>query len=82
MNITKQLKAIRAMAGITQKELAARADVTQKQISWIEGGKDCTIKTIRRILRAMGYDLAAVPVGVTEGGNLRDENGDNTTKSM
>lgn len=69
MNITKQLKAIRAMAGITQKELATRADVTQKQISLIEGGKDCCISTLRRLLNEMGYDLVAVPMERKEGGN-------------
>lgn len=69
MNITKQLKAIRAMAGITQKELAARADVTQKQISLIEGGKDCCISTLRRLLNEMGYDIVAVPMERKEGGN-------------
>lgn len=69
MNITKQLKAIRAMAGITQKELAARADVTQKQISFIEGGKDCCISTLRRLLNEMGYDIVAVPIEHKEGGN-------------
>lgn len=69
MNITKQLKAIRAMAGITQKELAARADVTQKQISLIEGGKDCCISTLRRLLNEMGYDIVAVPIERKEGGD-------------
>ena len=70
MNIHKQLKAIRTGAKISQEDLATRANVTQKQISFIEGGKDCTIKTMRRILRAMGYDLAAVPVGQAEGGEM------------
>lgn len=69
MNITKQLKAIRAMAGITQKELAARADVTQKQVSYIEGGRDCCISTLRRLLNEMGYDIVAVPIEKKEGGN-------------
>lgn len=70
MNIHEQLKTIRRMTGTSQKDIAARADVTQKQVSYIEGGKDCTIKTMRRILLAMGYDLAAVPVGQKEGGEL------------
>lgn len=69
MNITKQLKAIRAMAGISQKDLAARANVTQKQISLIEGGKDCCISTLRRLLNEMGYDIVAVPIEKKEGGN-------------
>ena len=70
MNINKQLKVIRKGAHVSQKRLAELAEVTQKQISHIEGGKDCTIKTMRRILRAMGYDLAAVPVGQEEGGEM------------
>jgi predicted transcriptional regulator len=69
MEIRKQLKAIRAMAGISQKDLAARANVTQKQISLIEGGKDCCISTIRRLLNELGYDIVAVPIEQKEGGN-------------
>lgn len=69
MEIRKQLKAIRAMVGISQKDLAARANVTQKQISLIEGGKDCCISTIRRLLNELGYDLVAVPIERKEGGD-------------
>lgn len=69
MEIRKQLKAIRAMAGISQKDLATRANVTQKQISLIEGGKDCCISTIRRLLNEMGYDMVAVPIERKEGGD-------------
>ena len=68
MNIHKQLKKIREGAKITQGKLAKLADVTQKQVSLVEGGKDCCLSTIRRMLKVMGYDLAAVPVDIKEGG--------------
>ena len=70
MEIRKQLKAIRALTGISQKDLAARAGVTQKQVSLIEGGKDCCISTLRRLLNEMGYDMVAVPIERKEGGDL------------
>jgi len=68
MNIHKQLKAIRQQLGITQTTLAKRAQCTQKQVSFVEGGKDCYISTMRAMLNEMGYDLAAVPVVKQEGG--------------
>lgn len=67
-NIHEQLKTIRKGSGIIQKSLAAAAECTQKQVSNIEGGQDCYVSTLRNLLMAMGYDLAAVPVGKKEGG--------------
>lgn len=72
MNIHKQLKRIRKNAGITQAELAKLANATQKQVSLIEGGKDCYISTMRAMLRSMGYDLVAVLVDEAECGELGD----------
>jgi predicted transcriptional regulator len=72
MNIHKQLKRIRKSAGITQAELAKLSNATQKQVSLIEGGKDCYISTMRAMLKAMGYDLVAVLEDEAEGGELGD----------
>lgn len=68
MNIHKQLKSIRKNAGISQVKLAQLSKCEQKQVSLIEGGNDCYVSTIRSMLKAMGYDLAAVPVETKEGG--------------
>lgn len=76
MNIHKQLKAIRKACGISQEKLALDAKVTQRQVCRTEGGFDCCLSTIRRMLKAMGYDLAAVPVEQSEGGKNGDENGE------
>lgn len=74
MNIHKQLKRLRILEGITQKELGQKARATQKQISLIEGGCDCYVSTLRAILGVLGYDLAAVPVSQKEGGENADRN--------
>lgn len=68
MNIHEQLKNIRNLTGMTQRALGNQAGCTQKQVSFIEGGKDCYLSTIRALLGVLGYDLAAVPKGMTEGG--------------
>ena len=72
MNIHKQLKAIRLLNGKTQTELAKAGRATQKQVCLIEGGQDCYVSTIRNLLQAMGYDLAAVPISKEEGGKNAD----------
>ena len=68
MNIHKQLKTIRELLGITQKELGAKANATQKQVSYIENGQDCYVSTLRALLNVMGYDLAAVQINTIDGG--------------
>ena len=68
MDIHKQLRAIRQGAGVSQKLLAKLARATQKQVSLIEGGRDCYISTFRAMLKVLGYDLVATPVGKAEGG--------------
>ena len=70
MDIHKQLKQIRKDAGMTQTELAKLSKGVQKQVSEIEGGRDCNISTMRRLLRVLGYEVAAVRVSKPEGGKL------------
>lgn len=72
MDIHKQLKAIRLLTGITQRQLSDKAQCAQCQVSEIEGGKDCYISTMRAMLVALGYDLAAVPIDKAEGGKNAD----------
>jgi DNA-binding XRE family transcriptional regulator len=48
------LRAARALAGITQSELAKRAKCSRKTIYTIETTGDCRHSTLRRIARALG----------------------------
>ena len=67
--ISEQLKKIRQAQGISQNELAKRADVPQCLISRIEGGRqDMHLSTARKLLRALGYDLVISIFTPNEGG--------------
>ena len=68
MDIHFQLKKIRQLSGLTQKQLAEKSGNTQAQVCNTESGKDCHISTLRGMLLALGYDLAAVPIEKAEGG--------------
>lgn len=49
-----KLKAIRALRGVTQEELADRANVTQSAIAQFEAGKrEIRTDTLRRICEAL-----------------------------
>jgi transcriptional regulator with XRE-family HTH domain len=48
----------RARAGISQRQLGARAAKAQSEIARIEGGRqDPTFGTLERLVRAAGFDL-------------------------
>ena len=47
----------RVRAGLTQKELANRADVTQSTIARIEQGQNTSIDTMSKIALALGKQL-------------------------
>lgn len=52
------LREARERAGLTQRELAARADKAQSEIAKIERGRrDPTVSTLERLVRAAGFDL-------------------------
>jgi transcriptional regulator with XRE-family HTH domain len=52
------LRDARARAGLTQRELAARARTRQSVVARIESGASSpTWKTLERLLRAAGFDL-------------------------
>ncbi len=57
MNISKDIKALRQKAGLSQNALAKLSGVKQCQISKIEGGGNCKFFTAVRLLSAMGYKL-------------------------
>ena len=56
------LRSSRLARGITQSDLAARADTSQSEISTIENGKRVpTVDTLERLLRQTGHRIIAVP---------------------
>lgn len=57
------LREARRRADLSQRELAARAGVPQSTVARIETGViDPKASTLRRILRACGADIEAMPV--------------------
>ncbi len=49
---------LRARAGLTQEELAVRAEITAPYISRVEGGwRDIRWSTLQRLLIALGADM-------------------------
>jgi transcriptional regulator with XRE-family HTH domain len=54
MNYGKGIKIARTIAGLSQKELAKRADIDPSHISLIEKGKrKPTLRTLERLIRAL-----------------------------
>lgn len=66
--ISKQIKKIREWQGLTQRELAKRASLTQATISHIEGGRDIKLSVLERVLEVLGWGMNLSPLGQTEGG--------------
>lgn len=54
MNIAEKLKKIRLKRGLTQRELASRAGITQQAINSIERGRVAKPKYIVEIAQALG----------------------------
>jgi DNA-binding XRE family transcriptional regulator len=48
----------RKKAGLSQGEIAAKAKLTQQQVSKIEKGIDCNITTFIKVCHAAGFKLA------------------------
>ena len=55
-----QLRELRQMAGVTQTELAAKADMLQAEISRIEQREDHLVSTLRKYVEALGGELEVV----------------------
>lgn len=49
-----RLRQLRTEAGLTQQDLAKRAELDYKVISGIEAGRNVTLKTIQRLASALG----------------------------
>lgn len=57
-DIGDALRILRSQAGLTQEELAARADITAPYLSRVEGGwRDIRWSTLKRLLAALDADL-------------------------
>ena len=55
--LARNMVKFRLQAGLTQRALAARSGVTQRQISALEGGKlNATLDTISVLAQALGVD--------------------------
>jgi transcriptional regulator with XRE-family HTH domain len=62
MDAARLLRVARAHAGLTQRELAARAHVPQPSIAAIESGaQDPRYRTLERLIRACGQELDVLP---------------------
>jgi len=51
-----QIRRARLIEDITQKELAERANIAQATLQKLESGQGSTLKTIVKVLRALGRD--------------------------
>jgi ribosome-binding protein aMBF1 (putative translation factor) len=57
----ERLARARKAAGLTQKQLGAKLNLPQSQISRIERNPDrTTVRTLKRIARALGVDVSAL----------------------
>lgn len=67
-----QVARLRILQGLTQEQLAARANTTQSAIARLESGKrDPSVSYLRRVLGAMGYGFIFRPRPL---GECRTEN--------
>ena len=58
----RMLRDARRRAGLTQRQLAAKAGIPQETIARIERGRaDPRVKTLDRLLEACGYGLETMP---------------------
>lgn len=62
MHQAPQLAALRAAAGLSQREMAARLNTSQPWICRLEANPEvASYRSVRRYLNALGYELASVP---------------------
>ncbi len=61
INLSLKIQDRGAGLGLSQKELANKANITQQQLSRIENGINCNILTYLKVLRALGlsFDIKA-----------------------
>lgn len=65
------LRVLRARAGLTQKDLAARVGLDDPYISRIEAGaRDIRWSTLNSLLAALGSDLSGLQEAIKHGDDL------------
>ncbi len=57
LQISLQINERRKEMGLTQKELAKKASITQQQLSKIESGINCNIMTMLKVCYAMNLKI-------------------------
>jgi HTH-type transcriptional regulator/antitoxin HipB len=57
LEVSLKLNEERKKAGVSQKELAEAAHLTQQQVSKVENGENCNILTYLKASRAIGLKL-------------------------
>ncbi len=67
MDLGQIISGEREKLGLSQRALADKAGIRQATLSSIENGGDVKIGTARRILLALGMDLAVLPVNNVRG---------------
>jgi DNA-binding XRE family transcriptional regulator len=57
IHVSLQLHEAREKAGLSQKEIAEAAHITQQQVSKVENGTNCNILTYLKVSHAIGLKL-------------------------
>ena len=55
--LSLKLLGIREQRGLSQKEVAERAEITQEQLSKLENGINCNMSTFLRVCRALDLEV-------------------------
>ena len=55
--LSVRLLETRTRLGLSQKDLAQKADITQQQLSKLENGISCNITTLLKVCKALGLKL-------------------------
>lgn len=61
LRIAMEITSARARLGISQKELAAKAHVSQQQLSKVENGVNCNMLTLLKVSKALGLTCTCRP---------------------
>lgn len=57
MSISIKIAETRSKQGLSQKELAEKAHITQQQLSKVENGINCNMSTFLKVCNALGMSL-------------------------
>jgi len=57
IELSLEIHSIREKLGLSQNEIARKANITQQQLSKIENGGNCNILTFIKVCKALNVDL-------------------------